>query len=421
MPSEAHATRSDGNRRRRRIWIALLLLVVVAAGSMTAWLLAQNQEQPETVSQVVTVEPTTLKSTVTATGTLQPKRQANLVFPSSGTVTSVKVSVGQQVEKGQALATMDNTSLSLTLASARADLDAAEEELNSLQDSDASSSAIASAKATVKVKRNAVEQASNNLDSATITAPFSGLVAEVNVAEGESTGATTQSATSGGANQSMGAGSVGANSNTSSAASDAAVVLISPDEYEVSASVSSADIAKVKQGLQVEMKVGESTDKVYGTVSSVAVVATTSTSGTSTFSITIDVTGKKQGLFAGSSVTADIIVSQYPNVIAVSPLAVTTKDGKSTVDKIVNGVATPTEVSTAETIDGQVIIKEGLAEGDQISVQMPTIQIGNGNGNDEGNRFPTDGMPNGFPGGEPPAGFEPPSGGRGGAQQGPDR
>lgn len=399
--------------RTRRGWIvaALVTALVLGGGGFAAWWFLGRSETPQTVTRTVTIEPTTLKRTLSAAGTLEPARTADLTFAGSGTVTAVNVAVGDAVTAGEALAAIDPAALQIALDSAKADLTAAQQTLADLEDSGASTAAIKSATATVQVKSNAVTRARSDLSTATLTAPFDGVVASVGVAVGESAGSGSGSA----AGSALGQG--GSSTGTSGGSSTAAIQVISQGAYTVSTSVSSADIASVKRGLQAVITVPGREQPLYGTVSSVAVNATAgSTSGTASFPVTIDVTGTQQGLFAGSSVTVAIVTAQFTDVVAVPSAALAQAGGATTVAKLVDGVATPTKVTTGETIDGSVIVTEGLAQGDQI--QITSARAGQRttaaqNGANAGG-FPGQGMqpPAGFEGGFPGPGM---SGGQGGS------
>lgn len=377
-------------------------MLALAGSGTAAWALWPRAEENQVVRQEVTISPTTLKTTVSASGTLEPERQADLSFGSSSTVETVDVAVGDKVEKGDTLATIDDASLRIALSSAKADLTAARETLSDLEDDDdASDASIRAAEANVQVKKNAVAQAETNLDDASLTAPFDGIVAQVNVAEGDAVGSS-----SGGGASAMGGA---AGTSTGTTASTADIVLITDDSFVVSTSVTSADIASVKRGLQAELTISGRDEPIYGTVDSVAVRASSSSSGTSSFPVSIDVTGNPEGLFAGSSVTVAIVTAQHTDVLAVSASAITTTDGKSTVVKLVDGVDTPTEVTTGETIDGSTIITAGLAEGDTIVVETFIPSFTGGSGGNQENPFGN----GGFPGGGFPGGGEFPGGGSG--------
>ncbi len=73
-----------------------------------------------------TVSTGTVTNSVTATGTLVPAQQMNLGFKASGTLTAVDVKVGDHVQRGQLLATIDSTPLQLALQQAQATLSSAE-------------------------------------------------------------------------------------------------------------------------------------------------------------------------------------------------------------------------------------------------------------------------------------------------------
>jgi len=80
--------------------MSLLLLVAFGAGGWT-WM--NRGGGSDTQRLTATVARDTFKSTVSATGRITPKREADLSFSSSGTVTRVAVDVGDRVEKGDVL------------------------------------------------------------------------------------------------------------------------------------------------------------------------------------------------------------------------------------------------------------------------------------------------------------------------------
>ena len=108
-----------------------------------------------------------MSQTLTISGTFAPAQEADLDFASSGTVTAVNVAVGDKVTKGQALATIDNTDLTASLASAKSTLSSAESNLESVESS-GTSTQIAAAKATVASDESKVTQAQKALAAATI-------------------------------------------------------------------------------------------------------------------------------------------------------------------------------------------------------------------------------------------------------------
>ena len=72
--------------------------------------------------RTVTVARGTVQSSVTASGNVDVARSATANFSTSGTVTSVKVKVGDVVKVGQTLATLDSSSAEADLETAKANL-----------------------------------------------------------------------------------------------------------------------------------------------------------------------------------------------------------------------------------------------------------------------------------------------------------
>ncbi|SDU80347.1 Multidrug efflux pump subunit AcrA (membrane-fusion protein) [Microlunatus sagamiharensis] len=372
--------------RRRRLWLVLAAAVVLlGGGGALAWSMTRGASTPTATERTVTVSRQTVKETVGATGTVEPARRADLAFGAGGTVTSVKVAVGDHVAKGDVLATLDDDDLQADLDAARADLGSAQDALTTAQDDTSSTTAeLDAAKAEVAVDENAVSSAEDAVDAAKLRATFAGTVAEVDVAKGDTVGSSGSSGSSG-----TGAGGSG---SSGSGASGTAVTVISTDRYTVDASVGSADLAKVTKGLQAQVTVDGSTTPVFGTVASVAVMASSGTSGTSgstgsgagsgtgeggtsassaTFPVTIDVTGTRKDLYAGATATVSIIVSQRDDVLTVPTLAVSTADGQTVVTKLVGSQRVATPVTLGTSYGATTEVTKGLADGDQVVVTVP--------------------------------------------------
>jgi multidrug efflux pump subunit AcrA (membrane-fusion protein) len=97
--------------------VAAVLVVGPASGSQTR------------VTRTATVAEGVVQSTVSGSGNLQPASQLNLGFKTSGTVTHIYVTQGQQVVQGQLLAELDPQSAEVTLEQAKASLQSAEANL----------------------------------------------------------------------------------------------------------------------------------------------------------------------------------------------------------------------------------------------------------------------------------------------------
>lgn len=119
--------------RRRRVApiIGLVLaLAVVAIGVSYATTAARSASGSDSL-RTATVARGSVDQALTLTGTVARLTNVTAHFPVSGTVTGVKVAVGDQVTAGQALATMDTGSLQQSVLDAQASLDQAKATLAS--------------------------------------------------------------------------------------------------------------------------------------------------------------------------------------------------------------------------------------------------------------------------------------------------
>src|SRR5690606_18409619 len=104
-----------------------------------------------------------------------------------------------------------------------------------------------------------------------------------------------------------------------------------------------------------------------GTVVSVGRVADAS-SGVATYPVVVEFSDETGELYVGSSVTADIVVSQRTDVVQVASFAVTTVDGSSTVTVALDGTAEgrteQRQVTTGEASGATVEVTSGLEPGE---------------------------------------------------------
>lgn len=393
--------------RSRRQLVAAILVAVLVLGAGGWWLLGRADSATTGATTTATVSTGTFQQTVTGSGTIQPSKQAELAFDVSGRVTAVEVEAGDKVAAGDVLATLDTVSLDAALASAKAQREAAATTVAN----DGSESAVqrAAHEAALASARADVAQAEDDLAAATLTAPFSGTVADVTIAVGDQAGS---SAASGSGTQAGAGGSgQGAVSATTTSTSTAAVTLVKPSTFVVETDVAAADVTKVKKGMQAQITPADATEAIFGTVQEVGLVAETSTSGTATFPVTVRITGTQKGLYAGTSAEVSIVVKQVEDVLTVPTQALTTTGGTTYVQKVDGSSTTRTAVTVGETYGMSTEITKGLAAGDTIQVTTPgrTRTSGSSRSGQQEGGFPGGGAPpsgggmpaGGFPGGAP--------------------
>ncbi len=121
----------------KRFLVIVLVVVVLAAGGYFGISYFRTQRQVNTLSDLQTVVAGRggLTATVGATGMVRANQTAILSWQTSGTIEQVVVEVGDIVESGQPLATLEQTSLSQNVILAQADLINAQNALDDLLDS----------------------------------------------------------------------------------------------------------------------------------------------------------------------------------------------------------------------------------------------------------------------------------------------
>lgn len=369
---EAAPIRKRKRRMSRGRWLGLAAVVVVLAAGVTTWLLLQPQPTAgaQTRTRTFTVEKGTQTVTVGLTGTLSPQTQSSLNFGVSGTVTKVYVSPGDTVKKGARLARVDDDDLQDALELAKANLETARANLDDVED-DGTDAAVTAAQAQVKSAKAAVASAEDDLDSAVLRATISGTVASVDLTVGDT---VTGSGSSG-----QGGGQTPTDTTT------AQVVVVSTSAWQLDATVGSADLANLKAGQAVSVLPDGATEPVAGTVASVGIVATSTSDGSATFPVVVNLEGKHPELYSGTTAAGTVTVGEYPDVLTVATMAISTRDGKSVVTRVNGTTVEEVEVSVGRVFGEATEVTAGLAEGD--TVQVSFTVAGPAEGTDGGGLF----------------------------------
>jgi membrane fusion protein, macrolide-specific efflux system len=395
-------------RRPRSLILIVVALVLVAAAGAGVWLFLHRSSgtaAEAATTQLIAATTETVKETVSATGTIQPANQANLTFAQGGEVTAVDVKVGDTVTAGQTLARIDPTILQSALTLAQQQLTAAQAQLTAATAA-ANAGQIASANAQVTSAQSKVTAAQEALGQASLTSSIAGTVAAVNVAVGDrvsggstSTGTTSGSNGSGSSTGGASGGSGASGSGTTSSAASAQVVVIATNAWVVNATVGASDLAKLKTGQQATITPTGATQPIFGTISTVGVIGTTS-GGTSTFPVTIAVTGSPAGVYAGTTASVVITVKQVPDVLTVPSAAIHEENGQTVVYQMKDGQQVSTPVTVGGVYGTTTQITKGLNAGDQVLVTARSGRstTGNGTGTGGGGTGTTRGGTGGFGG-----------------------
>ncbi|HEV3122970.1 MAG TPA: biotin/lipoyl-binding protein [Candidatus Dormibacteraeota bacterium] len=211
----------------------------------------------------------------------------------------------------------------------------------------------------VQIDQVAVDNASRSLAEATLTAPTSGVVGTVNITVG-------QSVTGNGSSSSASSSAASASSSTSHQ-----VTLLTPGAFQVSGTVTDAQVNQVAVGQRARVVAAGSAEAMNGKVSQISQVATI-TSGVATFSVTVTIDGTYPALRAGTSASISVIVNQVVHVVTVPSSAVQTSGGNSTVQVLVGGQpqTRTVQVGAADALRTEIV--SGLSVGDQVVIATVT-------------------------------------------------
>jgi macrolide-specific efflux system membrane fusion protein len=402
--------------RRRRPWH----LYVLAALAVVLAVLAVAEIGPATSSartstQTVTAEQGVVQSTVTGSGNIEAGTDLDLNFQTGGTVSSVDVHVGQHVQKGQLIATLDQSSAQLTLDQAQQNLAAAEDQLSSAESGSSTTSgsstgastsnsatsgstgttssaqSIASAQAAVDSAQASVDTAQAALNGTKLFAPVSGtIVSLASLSPGDSVSAgstgdaaTTTSSGSSGTSSSSGSstgsssgtatGSLGASgtSTASSASSGSATSpfaeIVNTHTMTMTVAFSESDIDKLKVGQTATVTPDALSGVELGArVTAISPVGTTSSNVVS-YDVTLTLDQNASGVKPGMSASAAVIVAQAQG-ITVPNAAVSGTGSLATVTVLNNGKPTQQQVAVGLRGDSRTRIISGLKAGEQVLI-----------------------------------------------------
>lgn len=382
----------DGARRRRwpRVVVTLVIAFVVATVGLTLWraLAGGAGSELEELRTVETVTRSTEHRTVSVSGTFAPRNAGYLSFPAPGEVTSVRVGVGDRVDKGEVLAKIDARDLRAAVTVAEAEVYAAQSELDQALDDKQDATAVAAARAGLESAEQSLRLARHNLDDTTLRSTLDGVVAAVNLTEGSQSGQGSGVSDPGadpgsgagpgpgpGSDPGSGAagggsGATGSSGDTAARAAAADIVVVQPGRWVVDVEINSNDIGLVKKGQAATVTPTGSSRSLPAEVRTLGVIG--SSGGTAvTFPATILVRGTHDRLYIGGTAAVTITVEVLENILTVPIVALSESDGRPVVTKVVNGIDEEVPVRLGEAFGNRTQVLSGLSEGDQIAYPGP--------------------------------------------------
>jgi macrolide-specific efflux system membrane fusion protein len=335
---------------------AALLVAVLALAGGGAWLVWGAPGTAETTdSATATATRTDVTSTVSADGTVAPTDSADVSFDTDGIIAEIPVEVGDEVRVGDVLALVSSSTAAARLKSAKASLEAAEDAEDAVDDAEDATMSDeerekdeSSARAQVEQAKLSLAEVRDSLSDLTLRAPVAGTVTAINSTVGSSTRGSTDDDSGNG---------------------DTFATIADMSSWVVDCAFSEADVAKVKEGDEVEITFGSVPNETFtGRVRKVDLSATTSENVT-TYGVEVDVLNAPSELRDGASASVTVTTASASDVLAVPTSAVTTDaQGESTVKLVKDGKSTSRTVQIGIKGDTYTEITSGLRAGDQVEL-----------------------------------------------------
>ena len=328
-------------------------LAICVIGGGTYYYMHTNTTQTKPQYTTGKVEKGTVKTLISATGTINPVNYVDVSTNVAGKLESVLVKENDQVTEGQVIAYLDMRSMQATVDRAKSAMDNAEKDMNRYATL-AAQDAIArqtydTAVSTYEQAKATYDSAVANLSDATITAPMTGTIIGTPLKAGQtiSTGISTQMVIA---------------------------TIADLSNLEIYLTVDETDIGNIRSGSKVDFTVDSQPGKTFtGYVSQIAKgtkgeMGTTSSSVvyyTVKVQIPSDIADK---FLPTMTARATIYGDEQKDTLVVPMTAVRTDKQGEYVYVIKNGQPTRTSVSTGLTGDTNIQILNGVSEGDEIVV-----------------------------------------------------
>ena len=345
--------------------IVLWTVIAILAVAVALLLLLRKEDKQVLVYQTTTLAPTSISSSVTATGTVEPVKQVEVGTQVSGIISKIYVDFNSVVKEGQLIAELDMSVLQTELQSSLANLNASkveydyqqrnyqrikglyDKELVSATEFEQAQYSFDKAKFSYSQAQSNYTKAQKNIGYAKIYSPIDGVVLSRAVDEGQT---------------------------VASGFSTPTLFTIANDltAMRVIANVDEADIGAVQEGQRVEFEVDAFPEDTFqGSVTQVRLQATT-TSNVVTYQVVIDAPNPAMKLKPGLTANITIYTLDKHDVLAVPVRALRfTPEGEKYRENTVWKQKPDGQLQAATVVTGvsdgvQTEILEGLSAGDRI-------------------------------------------------------
>lgn len=363
---------------KKKIIIAVAIVAIV--GLIIYF--ATGKKGAQIQFETTTVDLDTIKTSVTATGTIEPVTEVEVGTQVSGIISKIFVDYNSVVKKGQVIAELDKTNLASELNSAKANMASAKSELSyqktnyeryknlnekGLVSKNDYESAYLSYRKALEAYRTSVEnvkKAETNIGYATITSPIDGIVLSKDVEEGQTVASSFSTPT---------------------------LFTIAQDltDMRVIADIDEADIGNVKEGQNVTFTVDAFPNDVFhGNVTQVRQEATEE-NNVVTYEVVISAPNKDLKLKPGLTANVTVNTLERTGVLSVRSKAlrftpaqdilgksykIVDCNGKNKLWTLEGNTLKAHSVNTGATDGSRTEIISGLSKGTKVVLSMTEIK-----------------------------------------------
>lgn len=390
--------------KKKNTWLWILIAVIVILAIVAILFFGGNKYKTTVTTQTATTG--TVETTITATGEIQPVYKVEVGTQVSGIVKKLYVDYNSVVKRGDLLAELDKSVLQQQVKQSKAQLSTSqsnrllaqknfdrvkalyEKKAATQEEYDQAESELQSAKNQVVTAQSNYDNAVTNLGYAEIYSPIDGVVLSKSVEEGQTVASSFSTPT-------------------------LFTIANNLTDMQVEADVDEADIGQVKVGQNVTFSVDAFPNDVFtGTVKQIRIEGAV-TNNVVTYVVVIDAPNPEGKLYPGMTANVNIVVQKETGItipleatyfsINQETLKQIAKDGYTmaqpdqpatqgerpqdrpnqtdktdntkTIYLLYDKKLTPVRVKTSLDDGANIIVTEGLSEGDNVILQVSRDKI----------------------------------------------
>lgn len=335
---------------RKFWWIGLI--AILGAGGF--WWFKQSRQEK---FREFTVTRQRMAVSLTASGSIVAGRNANLTFQTGGRLAWVGVQKGDRVKKWQGIASLDQRTLQKSIEKELNDYLKVRWDFQTARESNNVSTDNLDQYTLSPATRRILEKSQFDLNNAVLDVEIQAVAKEFAMIVAPFDGLVTDVATS----------VVGTNVT----AATVVATIVDPSSLYFEAQIDELDIAKLKTGQFVTLTLDAyPDDPIESAIESIGFSPVALSGGGTGYQIRIplpEIEGISYKL--GMNGDAKIVIHDLGEVLTLPQEAVTRKEGKTVVQKLVSGKPKEVEIETGEESESLMEIKGGASEGEVVVIK----------------------------------------------------